>query len=67
MKSILVVLLATLFLGSTIAGYASTISRAAPLEIAFATLFFGILLLAVTTALYLVYGRLSRGGAPTGA
>lgn len=27
----------------------------------------GILLLAVTTALYLVYGRLSRGGAPTGA
>ncbi len=27
----------------------------------------GILLLAVTTVLYLVYGRLSRGGAPTGA
>lgn len=26
----------------------------------------GILLLAVTTVLYLVYGRLSRGGAPTG-
>lgn len=27
----------------------------------------GILLLAVTTVLYMVYGRLSRGGAPTGA
>jgi putative spermidine/putrescine transport system permease protein len=27
----------------------------------------GILLLGVTTVLYLVYGRLSRGGAPTGA